>query len=142
MRPHRVREHIPLVLGALTLLGILGCTGDRTTENTGDVTINLAFRPDPPKVGATVALVTLTDRDGHPIQGAALKLEGNMNHAGMTPLFASAREVQPGRYEAALEFTMAGDWFLLIDATLADGRKLHRKVDVRGVGAGIDGDHD
>ena len=65
-----------------------------------------------------------------------MKLEGNMNHAGMTPVFADARETEPGKYEAALEFTMGGDWFVLVNVTLADGRKLSRKVDVRGVKRG------
>jgi hypothetical protein len=56
-----------------------------------------------------------------------------MNHAGMRPVFADAKEVEPGKYEATLELTMGGDWFVLITGTLPDGRKLHRKVDVPGV---------
>ena len=51
----------------------------------------------------------------------------------MKPVFADAREVEPGKYEAALELTMGGDWFVVVNGTLADGRKLKRKVDVPGV---------
>jgi hypothetical protein len=53
----------------------------------------------------------------------------------MQPVFAAAREVGPGRYEARLDLTMAGDWILLIDATLADGRTLRRQVSLPGVRA-------
>lgn len=120
---------------ALVFLAVLGCAGNPTTDS-GDVTINFALRPDPPKVGQAAAVVTLTDKDGQPIRGATVKLEGNMNHAGMTPVFADAQEAEPGKYEAALEFTMGGDWFILVNTTLADGRKLTRKVDVRGVTRG------
>jgi hypothetical protein len=51
----------------------------------------------------------------------------------MKPVFGTAKEVRPGRYEAPLEFTMGGDWFILVNATFPDGRRLERKVDVRGV---------
>jgi hypothetical protein len=56
-----------------------------------------------------------------------------MNHAGMVPEFAQAREMAPGRYQGDLEFTMGGDWFILVRAKLPDGRALERKIDVPGV---------
>jgi hypothetical protein len=77
--------------------------------------------------------LTLTGTAGSPVEGAAVRLEANMSHPGMKPVLAAAREVAPGRYEAALEFTMAGDWYLLLDARLPDGRTLHREVQIPGV---------
>ena len=56
-----------------------------------------------------------------------------MNHAGMVPVFADAVEIAPGRYRADLEFTMSGDWFILVRADLPDGRSMERKIDVPGV---------
>ena len=56
-----------------------------------------------------------------------------MNHAGMVPVFADARETAPGRYEATLNFTMAGDWFILVQARLPDGRTVEQAIDVPGV---------
>jgi hypothetical protein len=70
---------------------------------------------------------------GRPLRGAAVRLEGNMSHAGMRPVFGTAREVAPGTYEAPLELTMGGDWFLLIDAKLPEGGTLRRQVDLPGV---------
>ncbi len=65
--------------------------------------------------------------------GAQVKVEANMSHAGMAPVFADASEAAPGRYQAQLEFTMSGDWVLLIDLTLPDGRRLQRQIEVKGV---------
>ena len=42
-------------------------------------------------------------------------------------------ETAPGRYQADLEFTMGGDWFILVRAELLDGRSMERKIDVPGV---------
>lgn len=70
-----------------------------------------------------------------PVSGARVRLEGNMTHAGMSPVFAEAIEVEPGRYRATLEFTMGGDWVVLVHAVLPDGRKVERQFDVKGVRA-------
>jgi hypothetical protein len=95
--------------------------------------VDLAIEPDPPRIGPAVVTVTLRDADGQPIQGALVTLEGNMNHAGMVPVLANATEVAEGRYQADMEFTMGGDWFILVQAELPDGRSMERKVDVPGV---------
>lgn len=78
----------------------------------------------------------LADTSAKPINGARISLEGNMSHPGMRPVFSEAREVEPGRYEATLEFTMRGAWVILFHITLPDGRKLQRQIDVKGVQSG------
>jgi hypothetical protein len=121
-------------LALLLLLALLGC--DRGGSGLSDVAVELAVEPQPPQVGPAVVLVTLTGADGRPVAGARVELEGNMSHAGMVPVFASAVEIEPGRYRGELELTMGGDWFILVRASLADGRSLEEKVDVPGVGGG------
>lgn len=120
---------IPLILA----LPICACRQESETGRVEDVNLEFVLQPDPPKVGTAIAVITLLDKDGRPVLGAKAKLEGNMNHAGMKPVFADATELDPGRYEAKLDFTMGGDWFILINITLRDGRKMNRKVDVKGV---------
>ena len=81
-------------------------------------------------------LLMLTDKTtGQLVSGARVRIEGNMSHPGMQPVFDVAREVAPGRYEAKLELTMAGDWIVLVDATLPDGRTVHRRMDLPGARA-------
>jgi hypothetical protein len=119
------------LLGALLLLALAAC--GRGSNDLPDVAVELVVSPEPPQIGPATITVTLHDAGGEPIHGAEVELEGNMSHAGMTPVFADASEVTPGRYQADLEFTMGGDWFILVRATLPGGRSLERTIDVPGV---------
>lgn len=120
-------------LGCLVLLLLAGC--GRGSKDLPDVDVALEIEPSPPQLGLASIMVALHDANGLPISGAQVELEGNMNHAGMVPVFAEASEVAPGRYRAGMEFTMGGDWFILVRADLPDGRSMERKVDVPGVDA-------
>jgi hypothetical protein len=120
-----------LGLGLSLLLVLTAC--GRGSKDLPDVAVELLIEPEPPQLGPAAITVTLRDAGGEPLSGAEVELEGNMNHAGMVPVFADAVEVAPGRYQANLEFTMGGDWFILVRADLADGRSLERKIDVPGV---------
>ncbi len=129
--PLKTRPVLWLIL-ALLLLLLTGCRR-AGPEQGSEVGVNLTFSPNPPQVGQVRVVVSLTDAAGQPLTGAQVELEGNMTHAGMAPSLAQAVETAPGRYEAPLEFGMAGDWFILAHVTLPDGRKLERQVDVPGV---------
>ena len=120
-----------LWLGIMGLLLLSSCRG--RGEALLDMALDLTITPAPPQIGPATVTLTLKDADGQPIPGAQIELEGDMNHAGMAPVLAQAQEIAPGRYEASLEFTMGGDWFILVRATLPDGRSLERKIDVPGV---------
>ncbi|MBE7551027.1 MAG: FixH family protein [Anaerolineales bacterium] len=128
----RLQPRASFILLVMFLLILTGCR--RAGQNDlADIGVNVAVNPNPPQVGQAAVTVTLSEADGQPITGAKVELEGNMTHAGMAPTLAQPSEVSPGRYEAPLDFTMAGDWFILVRATLPDGRKLERQVDVPGV---------
>jgi hypothetical protein len=75
----------------------------------------------------------LADAAAHPLTGAHIAIEADMSHAGMSPVFAEAKEVQPGRYQSQLSLGMAGDWVILLHGTLSNGEKLERQFDVRDV---------
>ena len=118
---------------ACALLGV-ACRG--LTEPTPDVLVEHEISPSPPRVGSATVNLKLTDfASSKPLSGARVRLEGNMTHAGMTPVFADAKEVEPGRYRATLELTMGGDWVVLIHVVRPDGRQVERQVDVKGVRA-------
>jgi hypothetical protein len=124
-------KHRLYPVGLLLLLTLLGCA--RGMQDLPDVGVDLSIEPDPPQMGPATVTVILTGADGQPVQGAQMEIEGNMSHAGMVPVLAVARETAPGHYQAELEFTMVGDWFMLVRADLADGRSMERKIDVPGV---------
>lgn len=120
-------------LGLAMVLLLAGC--GRGAEDLPDVSVDLAIEPQPPQIGMATITVALADAGGQTIENAEVELEGNMSHAGMVPVFAQALEIAPGRYQAEMEFTMGGDWFILVRAKLPDGRSMERQVDVPGVDA-------
>jgi hypothetical protein len=75
----------------------------------------------------------ITDVSGKPVAGARIEIEGNMSHAGMTPVFAQASETGDGRYHATMNLSMAGDWVVTARATLPNGRKLEYQFEINGV---------
>ncbi len=125
------------VAATLVILAILlpwgGCRRDGS--DAPQARFEMEILPSPPTVGDAQVNLRLTQPDGKPIEGAQLHVEGNMNHAGMKPVLADLKESEPGRYRGTLEFTMGGDWFLLVTAKMQDGRRLEHKIDVPGVKA-------
>ena len=53
-----------------------------------EIEIELSLSPDPPEVGLSTVSLWLNNAAGQAITGAEIELEGNMNHAGMTPVFS------------------------------------------------------
>ena len=88
--------------------------------------------PRPAKVGFSSITIRLIDH-GASATGAHLKLEADMSHPGMSPVFADVSETAPGRYESHLNFTMAGDWVLTVRGSLADGEHIEKEVPLPGV---------
>ena len=117
--------------GGLLAMGVMGCGGSTTGDEA--VRVDWTLDPDPPRVGPATFTLTLSDSTGAPITGADVAVEGNMAHAGMRPVFADATEADSGRYVAPIEFTMAGDWFMTVDAALPNGDAVERTIPVRGV---------
>lgn len=120
------------LLALLVVLALAGCTRRSASLNKDlDIELSLIIRPDPARVGQSVFEIELKSESGEAITGAELALRGDMTHAGMIPVMADVKEVQPGIYQSSLEWTMAGDWVLTIEGTLPDGSVLSRQIDVR-----------
>lgn len=114
------------------LLTASACQPPETSPS--DVAVTWKLTPNPPRTGTTTLVtVTLTDSAEASITGARVALEGTMTHPGMQPVLSDAEEVAPGQYEAEMTFTMGGDWILLLDAVLPDGRAVQQQKEVRGV---------
>lgn len=76
-----------------------------------------------PSVGPVPLAVTVTSADGSGVEGATVKVEGNMTHAGMVPVLVDALEVGGGHYRADdMRFTMAGDWLITVTVTAGSER--------------------
>jgi hypothetical protein len=141
MRHHVSKSRLKIVVSSCgpTLLGLALCANvfQSGCRNTGETLPEIVFEhkiePAPPRTGPATVTLKLADSAGKPIDGAQINLEGNMSHPGMRPVFSEARGVEPGHYEANFEFTMRGDWVVLVHVTLPDGRKIQRQIDLKGV---------
>jgi YtkA-like protein len=116
-------------------LGVLIVTAQACGRQSSvpEPTLTHAVSPQPPRTGQSTFTLRLADASGKPLTGVRIELEGNMSHAGMTPVFAGATEIQPGQYSSTMELSMAGDWYFLVHMTLPDGRKLERQFEIKGV---------
>lgn len=112
-------------LAAVSCIVAIGVAGCAPSEQGGlGLTVDVGISPTPPLVGPTRLLISLSDSAGAPVEGAEVQVQGNMTHAGMAPVFGTAREEGDGMYVIpGFRFTMAGDWILTVRVTLADGRQ-------------------
>ena len=93
-----------------------------------------AIEPAPPVTGTeTIAVITLQDEKKQPVRVATLQLEGHMAHPGMAPVTSGVTERADGTYESRLQFSMAGDWILVVTGELPDGRRITQRLELTGV---------
>lgn len=118
-----------LVLIVLSFL--VGCNHRASTSP--NVVLTSAIAPRPVRVGRTDISLNLRDAFSNPVGGAKIQLEADMAHPGMAPLFADAKEIAPGKYEATLDIDMPGDWVVLVHGKLARGERFERQIAVNGV---------
>jgi hypothetical protein len=122
------------VLFAVVFVALLGATAcRRPTTATDGISVHQEITPQPVRVGVTTVAIQLSDTTAKAIPHASIVVEGDMSHPGMAPIFNDAKEIAPGDYQAHIDFNMGGDWVLLLHIKLANGQRVERQVDVRGV---------
>jgi hypothetical protein len=122
----------PFALVVLILLVTLtGCRESAQQQSTNAASgITIDIKPDfTARVGETALTVVLTDAQGAPVDGATVRVRGDMNHAGMVPVNAETRESSGGEYVLPFQWTMGGDWIVTVEATLAGGGVVTRTFD-------------
>ncbi|HEX3470610.1 MAG TPA: FixH family protein [Silvibacterium sp.] len=119
---------------ALACLGTLAATAcHQANDGASDISVQQQITPQPVHVGPATVAVQLADAAAKPVSDATIMVEADMSHPGMSPVFGAAGKTGPGSYQAHINFNMGGDWVVLLHIKLADGRKIERQVDVRGV---------
>ena len=117
------------------LLALPGCRGSSPAQDPG-LLLDVGFSPTPPAVGPARLIITLRDTLGQPLDGAEIHVEGNMSHAGMTPVIDTAVAQGSGTYSVPdFTFSMAGEWIVTVSATLPDGRRTVVQAGTNVVGA-------
>ncbi len=127
-----------LFLGFLLLLALMaGCSraSRQAAPPPADVVLTMAVDPDPARVGEATLIFTLKTTDGRAIPDAKLDIRGDMSHAGMQPVLATADSGPDGVYRVPFRWTMAGDWFVIVQVQLPDGRRFEQRFDLRVAGS-------
>ena len=100
-----------------------------------NINVQYEVSPQPPRAGATTINLKLTQQNGQPVSGARIELEGNMSHAGMSPITGEAKEIESGKYSGTLQLEMAGDWIVVVHITLSDGQEVQRQIEIKALNA-------
>jgi hypothetical protein len=119
------------LLFCLLLLTFSGCRqSQQSATSQADVRIELSTDPTPPETGDGTLLVTVTNPDGSPANVVRVEVRGDMNHAGMQPVFSGADLPEDGVYRVPFNWTMGGDWVLDVTALLDDGSTATRRFEL------------
>lgn len=115
---------LPRLAAASFVLFLLVACGS-PEDLSGDYSVGVDVTPAAPVSGAPAAVAVRLGRGtaDEPWGGARLELEAHMSHPGMAPIVVPLVE-REGAYRAAVTFTMAGEWTLLVTGTLPDGRRI------------------
>ena len=112
-------------LTLLLLLLLVSCA--RNSQQVDDSGVQMEVTAAETAVSATTLTITLHDAAGNPIDNAYLTIKGDMNHAGMIPVIATADGGTNGVYTTPFEWTMGGDWVVTVVADLGDGTTISRE---------------
>ena len=125
-----VAGRLGVALLAAALLS--GCW--RPASSTNEISLQWTVEPSTPSASTdTLTRITLQDAQQRPVNGARLQLEAHMSHPGMTPVVRPLTDRGGGSYETRLQFSMAGDWILVVTGDLPDGRRITRSLPIAGV---------
>ena len=97
-------------------------SGGPSTSLPDNIKVQIEVGDSPMTGNLPVSVFILKDNTG--VSGATVEVTGNMTHAGMEPVIASAKETEAGLYVAE-EFMieMPGDTVVTANITLSDGTK-------------------
>jgi hypothetical protein len=109
------------VLLFITGLTVIGCSRVSREASQQPLQIELIEPLFPPGVGKYTMNVRLFDEYDNPVDDAQIAIKADMTHAGMVPILANATHGDKGLYKVPFEWTMGGDWVVVIQATLPDG---------------------
>ena len=125
MRQRRLR----LAFLFICMLPAVGC--NKRAERADVVVVQPEVSPHPARVGVVTVMFTLEDGTALPVKGAHVRLEADMSHPGMNPVFAEAQRSRIWALSRSqLTLGMAGDWVILVHGTLGNGTKFERQFAV------------
>ena len=104
-------RHLPIII--LLILLTTACRQQQISSS--DIALDLAVTDL--LVGESTLLITVRDADGNAVQNpGTLSVRGDMDHAGMIPVFGESKTAVDGVFTVPFQWTMAGGW--IVEASL------------------------
>ena len=119
------------------LAGVLAACGGSAEPDapadpgsTGEVNITVETSPNPAAMGDVELVLTITDAQGNPIEGATVDVE--VDHTDMTGMGmnGAATDQGGGRYSINANFSMSGNWKLTVYVR-KDGLDVQQDIDLK-----------
>jgi len=105
---------ISMIMLISILLAACGSAATPATISSKPVNMKVETSPNPPMMGDIELILTLTDANGNPIEGATVDVSAD--HTDMTGMDMSgaATEQGGGKYAINANFSMSGNWKLKV----------------------------
>jgi hypothetical protein len=109
---------VSMLVGLTVLLAACGGSAPmQASTSSKEVNIVVASNPSPAMMGDVELMLTITDKDGNPIEGAAVNVAADhtdMSGMGMNGL---ATDQGGGKYSIKANFSESGNWMLTVKVT-------------------------
>ena len=107
-----------IFIGVLVLSTLLAaCSSAATpaeTTSSKPVNIQVETNPTPAVMGDMEVVLTITDADGQPIEGATVDVSAKHTDMSGMDMGGTATEQGSGRYSINANFSMSGNWKLTV----------------------------
>ena len=124
-RKEQMSKRVIKLIIAFIVIGVVA-VGCRESNSDDDITaenieIGVEVETESLSVGEANLVVTVTDEDGNFVTDASITVRGDMDHAGMAQVVREdVIDNEDGVYRIPFEWTMGGDWIVVVEVTLPD----------------------
>ncbi|MBM7843886.1 FixH family protein [Herpetosiphon giganteus] len=104
-------------------MSLIGCS--RTPSD--DPRLLMSLEQTPSAMGVQTIVLVIND-GSTPLDNAKVQLEATMTHAGMPSQIVQMQALGAGKYQASIDFSMLGEWVLIVNVTEANGAVMQRTL--------------
>jgi len=118
----------------LVLVSVLlaACAGSATPDSSAKpVNIKVESDPSPAVVGDAELVLTVTDANGNPIEGARVDVSADHTDMSGMGMSGAATDQGSGRYSIHANFSMTGNWKLTVYVRNDEGPDYEEDIDFK-----------
>lgn len=118
-----ILRYTQLILLSLLFVSLLGCS--RTPSD--DPRLNISLEQIPSTMEVQTIVLSISD-GATPLENAKVQIEATMTHAGMPSQIVPMESLGAGKYQASIDFSMLGEWVLIVNITESNGAVMQRTL--------------